>query len=80
MNQNDLLPATNGELVTDLVEKAKEYSSDALGSLQRNQPLHQHPTGNLPQVDIDAILVDFVNYVAYQRGIDLAFKREDLAE
>jgi hypothetical protein len=36
------------------------------------------PVSAIPQVFVDALLVDFVNYIATQQGLDLAYYTRDL--
>jgi hypothetical protein len=69
-----------GELVTMLSEQAKQYVKGAQESLQRNVHMNtlrptQHP---VEQEIIDAIVVDFTNYLAARQGIDLALYTRDV--
>lgn len=67
---------TNGELINLLIQRAKEYRSDANSSLARND--HQHPVFHMDQSVIDALLTDFINYVGANQGMDVGLCSYDL--
>ena len=71
---------TPGEFIATLIRDAQQYRRDRAASLAGNGHLHQWPSVRLVNpTSLDAALVDFLNYVATQRGMDLAFHRDDFA-
>ena len=64
----------------DLLEKEVSlYRGKAAASIKRNR--HMNKMGSEEQVSqpvIDALLVDFVNFVAAGQGMDLGLKTSDL--
>ena len=70
---------TREALMDTLVEYLKEYAPTANESVLRNSHMNELGTGTeIPQDHIDAVLVDFVNFVGFKQGIDLALYTEDL--
>ena len=72
---------TRGHLVDWLVDCAKEYAPDAPASVDRN--LHMNDLGAPMALDrkvTDAIVVDFVNFLAARQGLDLALYTSSLYE
>ena len=67
--------------VLDLLKRyAQAYRLDCLSSLKRNSHMNQYSQEVIRQSDIDAILVDFINYVGVRQGIDYALYAVDLKE
>lgn len=70
---------TKQELLDMLVKNAKQYrSAGVLESLQRNNHMNQYEGEKVSGQTVDAILVDFINYVAMQQGVDLGLYTVDL--
>jgi hypothetical protein len=70
---------TRGELVEWLVKNVKEYrNSGVLKSVRRNNHMNDYKGENVSQETLDAVLVDFVNFLGMQQGIDLAMYTSDL--
>ena len=70
-----------GELVLLISEYAKKYcSGDVLESISRNHHMNEYSGESVSKETIDAIIVDFVNFIGMQQGIDLAMYTEDLKE
>jgi hypothetical protein len=70
----------SGELIQLLEKRAKEYRVDAVPSIDRNS--HMNAIGGecrLTQDEIDAVLTDYINYVAFHFGIDYGMYARDLA-
>lgn len=67
-----------GELMDLLVKRAREYVPDAGYSLARNRHMNRLGARFVFQDDIDAVVVDFVNFVAREGGVDLALYTKDL--
>lgn len=79
------------EVLEQLAEDAKKYARGAQASLARNN--HMNELGSRPckdltpgeveldtpsQAQIDAVLVDFINFVGMQRAVDYAMYTKDL--
>lgn len=70
-------PKTVGVLEA-LIRDARKYRADAKASLERNEHTHKSKKTDWESEDIDAVLVDFINYIAYLRCVDLALYAVDL--
>lgn len=67
------------ELLDMLVENVKEYKRDGvLLSLKRNGHMNQYEGERVSGQTIDAVLVDFVNFVAMKQGVDLGLYTRDI--
>lgn len=69
---------TNGELLNRITEDAQAYRLDARASIARNKhmnTLRGHCL--LSQDEIDALLVDFINFVGVQCGVDFGLYVKD---
>lgn len=67
------------DTITKVADHAKEYSKDAQQSIQRNNHMNEVDEGELVQQrHIDAVLVDFINYMGSRYGIDYGMYTEDL--
>jgi hypothetical protein len=70
---------TNGDLLNMLVDCARRYrSGDVAASLQRNAHMSLYEGQIIDPVVVDAVLVDFLNYVGSRRGMDLGLYAADL--
>jgi len=70
---------TRGELMEMLVKYLRQYRSDGvIESVKRNSHMNDYKGEKISQESIDAVLVDFVNFVGMQQGIDLALYAADL--
>ncbi len=70
---------TKGELCNLLIREVKEYKKNSvLKSLTRNSHMNEYDGEEIKEESIDAILVDFINYVAYNQGLDLGLYTKDL--
>ena len=70
-----------GELVLLISEYAKKYcSGNVLESVSRNYHMNNYSGEPVSKETIDAIIVDFVNFIGMQQGIDLAMYTEDLKD
>lgn len=61
-----------------LKKNAVEYRESANASVQRNNHMNNSTGAEVPQEDIDALLVDFINYVGVKQGVDYALYTSDL--
>jgi len=68
----------NGELMKMLVKYAKEYAPDCLESIKCNSHMNKYRGKVVAQTTIDAILVDFVNFIGHGQGLDLGLYTRDL--
>lgn len=70
------------ELLDMLTNIAKEYRSDSLESVNRNK--HMNECEGMLKISpnnrevVDAILVDFINYIGVRQGVDYALYVKDL--
>ena len=65
------------ELLNLITGYAKGYQPDAIESIWRNQ--HMHDCRTQPtQETVDAVLTDFINFVAMKHGVDYALYSKDL--
>lgn len=64
-------------LCDTLVDRARQYRPDSIASIRRNAHMHS-ASESLTQADIDAVLTDFINFIAGQNGIDYALYAKDL--
>lgn len=69
---------TKGKLMKMLCRCAKDYHKDTLNSITRNDHMNDYDGFYVSQATIDAIIVDFVNFVGVWQGIDLALYTRDL--
>lgn len=64
-------------LCDTLVERARQYRPKSLASIRDNDHMHS-ASESITQADIDAVLTDFINFIAGQNGIDYALYAKDL--
>jgi hypothetical protein len=58
---------------------ADKYRKEAQQSLERNNHMNEIEGGEMVQQrHIDAVLVDFINYIGVKHGIDYALYTKDL--
>ena len=68
-----------GELVLLISQYAKKYClGGVLESVSRNHHMNKYSGELVSKETIDAIIVDFVNFIGMQQGIDLAMYTDDL--
>lgn len=68
------------DLLNMLTAYVKEYAPDANNSIKRNNHMNNNTGNVILQNDIDALLVDFVNFVGMKQGVDYALYTSDLHE
>jgi hypothetical protein len=67
------------DVLMQTTEYAKSYRKDAIKSVERNRHMNQIEEGEqLQQRHIDAVLVDFINYIGAKHGIDFALYTKDV--
>ena len=71
---------TIGELCKLLETDAKRYRLTAKQSIQRNHHMNTCRYPIASQNFIDALLVDFINFIAQRQGLDLGLYTKDLRE
>lgn len=70
-----------GEYVEILINSAREYKKGAQESLIRNNHMNDIKDGELiEQRIIDAVIVDYINFVAATMCMDLGLYTKDLNE
>lgn len=66
------------ELLNSLKDDAQKYRSGALDSLARNSHMNDvKRTDLIKQETVDAILVDFINFVASKHCVDYGLHTKD---
>lgn len=70
--------STKGDLLRYLDQCVCEYHIEAAASVARNSHMNRLQGQLVPQDIIDAVLVDFVNWVGTHQGIDYAMYTRDL--
>jgi len=71
---------TKKELLQMLCDYAKSYCPGAAMSIARNNHMNEYQGEDVPQILVDALIVDFVNFVAGEQCMDLGFYTKDLHE
>lgn len=67
------------EMLKKTTEYAKKYRNEAQQSLERNNHMNQIEDGEqVQQRIVDAVLVDFINYIGMNHGIDYGIYSKDL--
>ena len=69
---------TNVELCKILESDAKRYRLTAKKSIKRNRHMNNCRYPKASQNFIDALLVDFINFIAQRQGLDLGLYTKDL--
>ena len=71
---------TKIDLLTMLTDSAVRYRKDCIASLLRNNHMNKITASNLnfSQDVVDAILVDFINKIGTEQGVDYALDTKDL--
>jgi len=70
----------NRELIELLVKNAKDYTPRAACSIKINKHMHKYRGENISRTLIDAIVVDFINFVMAEQCVDLALYTKNLYE
>lgn len=71
----------NAELIEMLVKHAKKYvDGDVMESVKRNNHMNDYNNAPVSRNTTDAIITDFVNFMAMRHGIDLGLHASDLRE
>ncbi len=66
------------EYLTIATNFAKDYRKDAMESIKRNNHMNSATGREIAQADIDALLVDFINFIGVRNGVDYALYTSDL--
>lgn len=70
---------TKGKLLDYLEKMAREYRKDASASVHRNNHMNDLDGSEIiDQKVVDALLVDFVNYIGVYQGVDYGLYTYDL--
>jgi len=69
---------TNKDFMQTLCKYAKSYCPQAGVSIARNSHMNEYRGGKVSQALIDALIVDFVNFVGSNLGLNLGFYTADL--
>lgn len=68
------------ELMKWLEEACKKYRLNATKSIKKNKALNEYSGDEIKQQDVDAILVDFINFIGYAHGVNYDLNTKDLNE
>ena len=74
---------TKIELLNAITYYAKDYTPNAAESITRNSHMNDLKKFNTvapSQIQIDALIVDFINYIGACQGIDYAINTSDLRD
>lgn len=72
---------TNGDFINMVVNDLKAYhKGGVLESVKHNSHMSKYAGERVSPDTIDAILVDFVNFIGSRRGMDLGLYTKDLRE
>lgn len=71
-----MVPYIGFPTVKDLIQNAKAYREKSQESIKRNSHMNSN-VGEVDQKAIDAVLVDFINYLSLRTGMDLALYTVD---
>ena len=69
---------TNGEFLEKATNHAKDYRLVSNESINRNTHMNDITVINLPQEVIDAVLVDFINFMGAKYGVDYGLYTKDI--
>lgn len=67
------------EYLTIATKFVMDYRLGAMESIRRNAYMNNHTGKDIAQDDVDAILVDFINFIAAKNGVDLALYTKDIS-
>lgn len=77
----ELRKLTSGELLRLLTNFAKDYSKEGVKSVRQNSHMNQvNIKKDVNQKVVDATLVDFINFIAGQYGVDYGLYTKDLKD
>lgn len=75
----ELRKLTSGELLQLLTNLAKDYAKEGVESIKRNNHMNDVPkTETVSQKVVDAVLVDFINYIGIKYCVDYGLYTVDL--
>lgn len=70
---------TSIELLNKITDDAKKYSRTGIESIRRNSHMHKLGANTaLSQEVVNAVLVDFINYMASKRCVDYGLYSIDI--
>ena len=69
---------TKIDLLNMMKKFAVDYRESANTSIKRNNHMNNATGAEIAQEDVDALLVDFINYVGVKQGVDYALYASDL--
>lgn len=69
---------TKRDVLEYLVRQAKIYAPTGIESLEKNAHMHKYDGPPISQDALEAVVVDFINFAAYQQAVDLALYTRDL--
>lgn len=76
----ELRKLTSGELLRLLTNFAKDYAKEGAESIKRNNHMNDVPkTETVSQQVVDAVLVDFINYIGVRYCVDYGLYTSDLS-
>jgi hypothetical protein len=80
-SEPELRKLTSGELLSLLTNFAKDYVPTAVGSVIRNNHMNDLPEkAKVSQKVVDAVVVDFINFIGNRYCVDYGLYTKDLNE
>lgn len=72
---------TTGELLRVITNFAKDYAPESTESIRRNSHMNQVTIEeDVDKIVVDAVIVDFINYIANRYGVDYALNTYNLTD
>lgn len=69
---------TRGELLNLIKNCAVDYIDNAIESIDRNRHMNKYNGEPISQNTVDALIVDFINYIGYTQCLDYGLYTSDL--
>ena len=66
------------EALMTLTNYAKEYTKDGVKSVNRNSHMNEIKNEGINQKQLEAVIVDYINYIGARNGVDYALYTSDL--
>ena len=66
------------EVLKALTNYAKMYVKDGVKSVNRNSHMNEIKNEGINQKQLEAVIVDYINYIGARNGVDYALYTSDL--
>jgi hypothetical protein len=75
------LPVSSIDVLNFLVSYAKKYVKEGKDSVKKNRHMNElEKDDSVTQQQVEAVVVDFINYIGVKCGIDYALYTSDVQE